>query len=126
MEKSTLIFCLIPLFLACGTMKNSISSNPDGNYFEIKKGETFEIQLVTNASTGFMWTWVNKTDVSIVDSVGIRTENPHPEGYLGGSVSRYWQFQGVQKGTDTLKFDYHRPWNNEEVARQRTITVKVK
>ncbi|MDL2309166.1 protease inhibitor I42 family protein, partial [Bacteroidales bacterium OttesenSCG-928-C03] len=102
------------------------SNDAKGDHFAIKKGEIFEINLVTNASTGFHWEWTNKGDVTVVDSVGIRTVDNNPEGYVGGSVNRYWQFKGAKRGTDTLKFDYCRPWDKNEVARQRTVTVTVK
>lgn len=121
-----LTLLIITTFLSCNTMKKTPFDRSTNNRFEIRKGEVFEIKLVTNASTGFIWEWVNKNEITIVDSVGVRTVDNNPEGYVGGSVDRYWQFKGVEKGTDTLKFEYCRPWNKEEVVRRQTVVVVVK
>lgn len=126
MKKSIYILCVIIAISACSTTKNNITTDSSGNYFEIKKGDTFEINFVTNASTGFAWFWTNKNEISIADSIGVRTVDNNPKGYVGGSTNRYWKFEAVKKGTDTLEFEYRRPWDAQEVARQRSVVVTVK
>ena len=92
---------------------------------EVKKGQSFEIEFITNASTGFWWQLVNENEINIVKSVGDRYTSDAPQGMVGASSHRFWKFEAVQKGTQTLHFVYARD-KVDEAVRTRDVTITVK
>ena len=91
----------------------------------LQKGQYCEIEFITNASTGFWWQLVNENEISIVKSAGDRYTSNAPKGMVGASSHRFWKFEAVEKGTQTLHFVYARG-NVEEAVRTRDVTVTVK
>ena len=95
------------------------------NEFDIAVGETFKIELISNPSTGYSWKWVNKPDVSVVDTTGHQFVEDSP-GKIGGGGKEIWQFKGLKSGSDIIKFAYNRSWESRPAARTETITVKIR
>lgn len=128
MRKISLLILLglVLIVSGCKSNYNIAQTDPESDLFEINKGQTFEIKFVTNASTGYSWVWINKKSVNIVDSVGNRFVNNAPAGVVGASVNRYWAFQGVSKGLDTLQFEYCRLFQPNSTIKTRSVIVKVK
>lgn len=121
------VILLITFALAgCKTHQMNVSNDPKGDQFVVKKGEQFEIHFVSNASTGRKWQYVNKNEVTIVDSVSQRMVNNAPEGMVGKSVDLYLTFEAKEKGTDTLLFKFSRVFDpaDEGVTIQKIVTVK--
>jgi predicted secreted protein len=110
----------------CKSSYHIAQADPESDFFEIKKGQTFEIKFITNASTGYTWIWSNKKSVNTVDSVGDRFVNNAPAGVVGAGVNRYWAFRGVNKGLDTLQFEYCRVFQPNSAIKTRSVIVKVK
>jgi len=114
------------MILGCKTTEKAMKNDSKGDYFEVKKGNSFEIHFITNASLGLAWTWQNSAAVSIVDSLGSRYVNDYPVDMIGMSVNQYWAFKGVEKGVDTLHFNYCHGGDISTSARTKTVIVKVK
>ena len=95
------------------------------NKVELKKGQECEIEFITNASTGFWWQLVNEDEITVVKSVGDRYTSNAPKGMVGASSHRFWKFEAVEKGTQTLHFAYARA-NVDEAVRTRDVIVTVK
>ena len=93
--------------------------------YEIGVGEGFQIELVSNPSTGYAWKWTNKQDVSIVEVSDSQYIADHPD-RIGGGGKEIWKFKGVKSGTDTIKLAYNRSWESNPGADTKTIAVKVK
>lgn len=103
------IVCVLAMVaVGCKTKEMSVQNNPKGDTFCVKKGESFEIHFIANASTGRTWQFINKNEVKIVDSVSQRVVNNAPEGMVGKSVDLYLTFKAAEKGTDTLLFKISR------------------
>ena len=126
MKKVSVIIVLSLLLFACKTGEKLTKNNSDGDYFEIKKGQTFEIHFTTNASLGLSWTWANRQSVSIVDSLPSRYVNNYPKEMVGSSTERYWSFKGIKQGIDTLHFNYCRGGDPSTSVKTKSIVVKVK
>ena len=120
----TAIFAMI--LVSCKTAEKTTKNDSHTDYVEVKKGKSFEIHFTTNASLGLVWVWQNSATVSIVDSLGLRYVNDHPKEMMGMSVHQYWAFQGVEKGVDTLHFDYCPIGDFSTATQTRTVIVKVK
>jgi len=127
MKRIFLFMTIITMMITgCKTTEKATKNDAYGDYFEVKKGESFEIHFTANASLGLSWSWQNSAAVSIVDSLGSRYVNDHPQEMIGMSVHQYWGFKGVEKGIDTLHFNYCRAGDVSTIARTRTVIVKVK
>lgn len=80
--------------------------------YNVDLGDTVVVPLKANGSTGFQWSWINKEACAHVDSVGFNyiLDNNDPT-LVGVGGLEVWKFRGLQTGTDTLKFEYRRPWS---------------
>lgn len=125
MKKLFYIGLLLVLFASCQTQQKIVTVEKDVNAFTLKTGDVCEIKFITNASTGFWWQWVNRPEITVVNSIGDRYVSNAPPGMVGAPSTRYWKFQAMQKGTQTLKFIYSRG-NRDEAIKSRDITITVK
>ena len=125
MRKVVYLGVVILLLVSCKAQQKLISVDKDTNEILMKKGQSCEIEFITNASTGFWWQLVNENEINIVKSSGDRYESNAPKGMVGASSHRYWKFDAVQKGSQTLRFVYARD-NIEQAARTRNVTITVK
>lgn len=123
--KKLFYFCVvILLFTSCQPLK-MVSIDRTTNEVALKKGQNCEIAFLTNGSMGYWWHWTNESEVTIVKSAGDRYENTAPEGMIGAPVTRYWQFESLKRGKQTLHFIYARDEKSEPIkTRDVIITVK--
>ncbi len=128
--KRKIIFPVILLLalvaMGCKTQQMSVKNDPKGDHFCVKKGETFEIHFIANASTGRTWQYINKNEVTIVDSVSQRVVNNAPEGMVGKSVDLYLTFEAKEKGCDTLIFKNSRVFDSKDEGVVVTKIVHVR
>ena len=125
MKKVIYFSAIICLFVGCQAQKKLVSVDRETNEITLKKGQSCEIEFITNASTGFWWQLLNENDINVVKSVGDRYTSNAPQGMIGASSHRFWKFEAVEKGTQTLHFVYARD-NVDQPARTRDVTVTVK
>lgn len=93
--------------------------------YEIGTGESFQIELASNPSTGYSWKWMNKQEVSVVDTV----ENQFvvdSAAKIGGGGREIWKFKGIKSGSEVIKLGYTRAWESGTAADTKTIKVIVK
>ena len=125
MKKVVYFSAIVCLFFGCQAQKGLVSADKETNEVKMKKGQSCEIEFITNASTGYWWQLINEDEINIVKSVGDRYTSDAPKGMVGASSHRFWKFEVVQKGTQTLHFVYARD-NANEAVRTRDVTVTVK
>jgi predicted secreted protein len=125
MKKILYLSIVICLFAGCQAQRKLVAIDKETNEVVLQKGQYCEIEFITNASTGFWWQLVNENEISIVKSAGDRYTSNAPKGMVGASSHRFWKFEAVEKGTQTLHFVYARG-NVEEAVRTRDVTVTVK
>lgn len=125
MKKILYLSVAILLFTGCKAQQKLVSVDKETNEVELKKGQECEIEFITNASTGFWWQLVNEDEITVVKSVGDRYTSNAPKGMVGASSHRFWKFEAVEKGTQTLHFAYART-NVDEAVRTRDVIVTVK
>ena len=85
---------------------------------------TFQIELISNPSTGYSWKWVNKESITIVDSANHNFTPYHPD-RKGSSGIETWKFLGKTKGTEVLEFKYNRSWDPNSTVDEKAITITV-
>lgn len=125
MKKILYLSVIVLLFTGCKAQQKLISVDKETNEVTLKKGQSCEIEFITNASTGFCWQLINEDEINIVKSAGDRYTSNAPKGMVGASSHRFWKFDAIKKGTQTLHFVYARG-NVAEPARTRDVTVTVK
>ncbi|MCR4965778.1 MAG: protease inhibitor I42 family protein [Bacteroidales bacterium] len=126
MKKILFFSALFLMMVGCKSQKEMISLDKETNTVTLKKGQTCEIAFTTNASLGYWWQLANKDEITVVDSVGNRYQRTAPEGMVGAPSNRYWKFEAVKKGTETLHFVYARDKVESTTIKTRDVVVTVK
>lgn len=93
--------------------------------YEIPVNGNFQLSLASNGTTGFSWVWTNKQAVSIVESFDFHyvVDDPHS---IGGGGKEIWNFKGIKPGSDTIKLEYKRSWEENSTVDSKKIVVRVK
>jgi predicted secreted protein len=133
--KKLLLLCAVACLLMCckttgqKAMQNTANQDDEPKIeqqsFTIKKGDTFEISMLSNASTGMRWEWVNSAEVKNVDSTAIRFERTGQPNMVGSPSRMYWSFTGIKKGTSTLQLEYGRFFPDSPRIVVKIMKIKV-
>lgn len=99
------------LFVGCG-------SNTDNN--ENITGDTAEISLAGNASTGYQWTYII-TDEKVLSVKSSKYDDGNTKGIVGASGVYSFLLTGLKEGETTIVFSYARSWE-ENVEPLYTLT----
>ena len=106
--------------IAGGTV---LSSADDGGNVTAHVGDVIQVNLTSNASTGYSWQ-VGELDTTVVAG----TANEHfgrPEDSQPGTPGyEKWTFTAQQAGTTTLRLDYLPP-DGGDAAQTFTVTIDV-
>ncbi len=93
-----------------------------GHRVELKTGQTLDISLEANPTTGYTWE-AEGLDEHILQPVGEPEFKPQSN-LIGAPGILALHFQAVGTGQTTLKLVYHRPWE-KEVKPLETYSVEV-
>ena len=114
------------LTMACGDDDGpkSLTGDDAGTTVKVRNGDTFQVKLDGNPTTGYSWEPEN-LDTSILEQQGDWDFDPESSAVgAGGTVTT--TFKAVGAGTTTLRLIYHRPFE-QVVAPLETweVTVEV-
>jgi len=84
----------------------SFSENDDGRTAEVRVGETVEVTLPENASTGYRWA-VDRLDAAIVRQLSAESRNTAKA--IGAPGTIVFTFEAVKAGTGEIALKYRRP-----------------
>jgi inhibitor of cysteine peptidase len=98
------------------------------NEVTVKKGETFEISLEGNATTGYSWEFkVVAGKASLVNEDYIVDPSPPGEFWCGVGGRQFAAFKADEKGKIEIQAEYKRPWaKNDAPAKSQTFKITVK
>ena len=90
----------------------------------MKAGETFELVVPSNPSTGYHWDILPELDVNVVEFVGqdYIPEQPIKPGSGGVDV---WTFRAVNAGDTTIALGYYPPDNDTDPEETVTFSIRV-
>jgi predicted secreted protein len=88
------------------------------------RGQSLQVNLRGNPSTGFQWILAATNGTSVVPS-GSSTFTPDVEGGVGSPGLFSFPFQVAEYGNTTLTFDYLQPWNPQNVLQTFVVTIQV-
>jgi inhibitor of cysteine peptidase len=112
-----LLAALVLLSAAGPTTVEGVDQEETGDRFFLNLGETFELRLPGNPTTGYAW------EVSDIDDQMVRlvrqdfisgpapTESRGPVAGAGGTF--IFIFQAIGHGTTSVDLVYHRPWEKD-------------
>jgi inhibitor of cysteine peptidase len=108
---------LVPLI----TMTLALNHEADGSELAVSVGETFELRLPENPTTGYRWQVAAESSAAIRvvgDSFQVQGDA------VGAPGIRQWRFQTDRSGTHPLVLVEKRSWEKEAV-RKFEVTVVV-
>ena len=90
----------------------------------IKSGETFDLMVPSNSSTGYHWEIIPELDMNIVEFVeqGYIPEEPVMPGSGGMDV---WTFRAGNAGDTTVVLGYYPPGDNTNPEETVTFSIRV-
>lgn len=100
-----------------------IDDSADGQERTFAAGETFEICLGENPTTGHRWR-IDFKAPAVVALIGDHFE-AGGAGLPGAGGVHRWLFRAESPGTERLAFSYRRPWD-ENAAPARTFAVLIR
>ena len=119
------VFALVLITAGCATNgkeTKTIGANDAGKTVSLSVGDTLEVTLEGNPTTGYNWA-ATSLDTSILKQVGEPAFTPSSTAIgAGGQVTL--RFEAVGSGQTTLQLDYHRSWETG-VAPLQTYQVTV-
>ena len=126
MKKLLLVLFALVLLAACDELPTTIDLTlaNDGATLQAKTGQTINITLDSNITTGYKWNLVSQPDAAVVKFVSSKYNEPFAGG-IGAGGTELWQFQTMGRGTALLKLAYFRPFDPSQVAREFSVTIVV-
>jgi inhibitor of cysteine peptidase len=102
-------------------MTVALTERDDGGRIRVRVGDTIEICLPENATTGYRWS-VDHLDSSLFDVAGARAE--YPGQTIGAGGQACVRITVRSRGIGTVRLNYCRPWEGADAALKR-FTVEV-
>lgn len=107
---------LVPVFLLLASRISAPAAAPrvftdadQGATVQLKAGESFEVRLKSNPTTGYGWT-VDLKSTPLVKLTGQSHTEPGQPGAIGRPIVQVFHFQAVGRGEGALLLRYTRPW----------------
>jgi predicted secreted protein len=92
--------------------------------FEVEVGDKIRVELCSNPSTGFEWTYETSVE-GVIQKEDYDFEAPE-EDMPGAAGKDVWTFEAVEKGTTEIRMEYSQPWEGGLKAEWTyTLTVTV-
>ena len=118
--KKVLFVTLALIALGCKTVK-VVEKSPAKSDYQVSINKTFEIELVSNPSTGYTWHWANEAKATKVRMVKSNYVSKSAPNLVGGGGVEQFTFKGVQKGTEIIELIYIRPWEKGAPPAKRVV-----
>jgi len=103
---------------------DDFTENPTSvrNDFQIEIGDKIYVELCSNASTGFEWSYEMSGDNAVKEE---DHDFEEPESDLVGAPGKEtWTFEGIRKGTTVISMEYSQPWEGG-MKGEWTYTINV-
>ena len=90
---------------------DEFTENPTSmrNDFQIEVGDKIYVELCSNPSTGFKWSYEMSVD-NVIKEEGYDFEEPDSN-VVGASGKEIWTFEAIEKGTTVIDMQYSQPWD---------------
>jgi Predicted secreted protein len=103
------------------TQKVMIGENENGKTLQLLGGQSLELSLMANPSTGYTWQYVQEPDPSVLRETRHflvpQSRNP------GAPSNEYWIYNPVGSGTTSIILKYSRSWSKEPPLKLFQINI---
>jgi inhibitor of cysteine peptidase len=106
-----------------GVGPQTIRLDPAGGQVSTHPGDTLELTLEANPSTGYIWE-VRPLDPALLKLAGEPETKSGSGQPVGAPVTQTFRFQVLAAGQADLTLVYHRPWE-KGVAPEKTFSARV-
>lgn len=106
-----------------GSANMVVKAADSGRIVNLKPGDTFEVRLEANPSTGYGWT-VSPEKNNIVRQKSMKFVRGGAGDVPGAGGTNVWTFEAVKAGNQKLTFNYQRPWE-KSVPAVKTVSYSV-
>jgi len=110
----------------------SVDESFNGKEVKMAPGDSLQVALQSNITTGFKWELTQDSDTMVLEKVSNtyettqveRKEGERPLVGVGGK--EFWNFKALKKGNSLLSMEYSRPWEGgEKGVNKFSLTVIV-
>ena len=102
-----------------------ITEESNGTEIDLAAGETFEVRLEENRSTGFKWVLESSSKGS-EGALALVSDSFEKGEAIGQPGTHRWEFRAQRSGSGTISLSYQRPWEEKQSpARRFTLKVRV-
>jgi inhibitor of cysteine peptidase len=111
---------------AGGPLKLGEADN--GKSYTVKVGDTIEVAVAGNPSTGYGWTaTLSEKDAALLEQVGepAYVSDTTDSNIVGSGGTYTFTFKALAKGEATLQLQYARPWESVQPANTFEVTVTI-
>jgi len=128
MKRIFLVLVLTILTTGCATFSFTPNPLPEPTeptqLITVPPGETFDIVLPSNSSTGYRWDILPELDVNLLELIGQNyiAEQPVMPGSGGVEV---WTFRAINPGDTTIALGYFPPSNETDPEETVTFSIHV-
>jgi inhibitor of cysteine peptidase len=92
---------------------------------DIKQGQTLEVELEANPTTGYSWDVTGSVNAGVLRQKRKFKYIPESDLVGAGGIQIFY-FEGLQRGKAELTFEYRRPWEKDtEPAGKHIVRVNV-
>ena len=94
--------------------------------FEVEIGDKIRIELCSNPTTGFEWTY-EMSEEGVLEEEDYDYVEPEDDELVGAAGTDIWTFEAVGEGTAEVSMEYSQPWQGgikEEWTYTLTVTVE--
>lgn len=105
-----------------------VTEEDDGRTISLVEGQTLEIVLDSNLTTGYAWNLVEEPDRDVLRLVGSEYEPDQvgPDAPEGGGGEEKWTFETVGAGGTGLELSYYFQQEPEQNAGSFSLRVEVR
>ncbi len=123
MYKKILLSILLALSLSACSGNTALTAENNGERIQMKTGDTLQITLESNPTTGYQWT-VFDMDETILAQVGEAEYRSEGTQMAGAGGEEIFTFKALASGETVLSLGYHRDWE-EGIAPVENFAVTV-
>lgn len=122
---------LVGALIACAPHRTSadvvsLGEGDSGRVVRAVRGQTIEIRLGSNRTTGYRWVLAPMSGgvLSALGEPSYDQAEKQDKGLGSGGVE-VWKFKASQTGRQELRFEYRRPWEqNVAAAKSLSYTIE--
>jgi inhibitor of cysteine peptidase len=115
---------LAALTVACGGADVTVDEEDSGGSVELEVGQTLEVSLEENPTTGFAWNLTEAPDPAVIAPMDDDFEGDDPDSE-GAGGTRTLLYEAVGQGETAMLLEYYFQTESEDVNQTFTLTVTV-